>query len=182
MGDDFFEEQPVEAPSAKKTPQKKSGSAKKAQPGKATGKGGGAQDKPAVEAGIPQSVDLVWTVAFVVVAFVVGFFVGRIFMPETTASPALSDTFNTAPSVQGEQSAPALTEEQAQQGVPQGHPSLGGETTQSGGAPAAPDGFMPPGSEGGMGDLKSDVPAAGDVTGEGQSVEVPPDKKDGSPQ
>ncbi|MDP2210824.1 MAG: hypothetical protein Q8J63_03675 [Candidatus Aquicultor sp.] len=180
MGDDFFEEQPVEAPSAKKTSQKKSGSAKKAQPGKATGKGGGAQDKPAVEAGIPQSVDLVWTVAFVVVAFVVGFFVGRIFMPETTASPALSDTFNTAPSVQGEQSAPApaLTEEQAQQGVPQGHPSLGGETTQSGGVS---DGFMPAGTGGGMGDLKSDVPATGDLTGGGQSVDVPPDKKDGSP-
>jgi hypothetical protein len=179
MGDDFFEDQPVEAPSEKKTPQKKSGSIKKAQPSKATGKGSGAQDKPAVEAGIPQSVDLVWTVAFVVVAFVVGFFVRGIFEPATTATPGLSETFNTSPSVEGLQQAPALTEEQAQQGIPQGHPSIGGETTQSG--TAAPDGFMPPGSEGGMGDLKSDVPAAGDLPSGGQSVEVPPDKKDGSP-
>jgi hypothetical protein len=178
MGDDFFEDQPVEAPSAKKTPQKKSGSAKKAQPGKATGKGGGAQDKPAVEAGIPQSVDLVWTVAFVVVAFVVGFFVRGIFEPAPTVSTGLSDTFNTAPSVQQEQSAPPLSEDQAQQGIPQGHPSIGGETTQSGGVS---DGFMPAGTGGGMGDAKSDVPAAGDLTGKGQSVEVPPDKKDGSP-
>lgn len=179
MGDDFFEDQPVEAPSEKKTPQKKSGSTKKAQSSKAAGKGGGAQDKPAVEAVIPQSVDLVWTVAFVVVAFVVGFFVRGIFEPAPMVSSGLSENFNTSPSVEGLQPPPALTEEQAQQGMPQGHPSTGGESTQSG--TAAPDGFMPPGSEGGMGDMKSDVPATGGLSGEGQSVEVPPDKKDGSP-
>ncbi|MBS3909142.1 MAG: hypothetical protein KGZ93_05905 [Actinobacteria bacterium] len=182
MGDDFFEDQPVEAPSEKKTPQKKSGSAKKAQASKATGTGGGAQDNPAVETGIPQSVDLVWTVAFVVVAFVAGFFIRGVFMPATTASPGLSETFNTAPGAQGMpqggQSAPALSEDQVQQGIPQGHPDIGGETTPSG---AAPDGFMPPGGKGGMGDVKSDVPATGDLSGDGQSVEVPPDKKDGSP-
>ncbi|MDO8886620.1 hypothetical protein [Candidatus Oleimmundimicrobium sp.] len=74
------------------------------------------QQKPSQEFDImSQNIGLVWAVALVVVAFIVGFFVRGLFLPTQTADE---------PSMQ----APALTEEQIQSGeMPAGHPQVGAE-------------------------------------------------------
>lgn len=175
MGDDFFEDQPVEAPSEKKTPQKASDTVKKSQPNKSAAKSTKPQAKaPAAKPAAsdqPLKIDVVWVAAFVVVAFVAGFFVRGLFITPATTTPSVNDSFTNIPGAQGGQTAPPLEEGQLQEGLPQGHPSIGGETTQSGAAPTAP------GGSGGMGNIQSDVPASGPLTNDGQSVEVPEGQK-----
>jgi len=186
MGGDFFEEEVKETPSKSEAPKESSKTAKKPSTGK-TAKSGAkaaattpAKDQSLEGISIPQQVDVIWAVALVVVAFVVGFFVRGLFLPAATITPADNiSTFAPGAPSGAPGSAPALTEDQVQGGLPQGHPNIGGEPgqsgdepDQSGGDPAAPSGS-------GMGNIKSDVPSAGPLVEGGQSVDVEdPDKKE----
>ncbi|MDI6717149.1 MAG: hypothetical protein QME63_09430 [Actinomycetota bacterium] len=76
--------------------------------------------------GLPEKVDLIWTIAFVVAAFVLGFFIhGLLSPPQTTPTPLLNSTQAGA---SGSSGAPVLTPEQVQSGkLPPGHPDIGGQ-------------------------------------------------------
>ena len=105
--DDFFEEET----STEEAPKKKIGkeSAKKGkQPAKVK------QSKTAL--------DFSWVVALVVFAFVVGFAIGTWVVPALTGSSENDGT-------EQQQVAPSLSPEQMQQGLPEGHPQVGGGTT-----------------------------------------------------
>ncbi|HZD60588.1 MAG TPA: hypothetical protein VE439_09085 [Anaerolineae bacterium] len=174
MGDKFFDDQAKGTPSKSKTPNKSGKAAKKSPASKASKPGVKAAAKAPAKAksseglNTPQQVDVIWTVALVVVAFVIGFFARGIIMPATTNST--SDISTLAPGTSGNvsnNSAPALSQEELQNGqLPEGHPGIGGETTQSSDTTVAP----PSGSE--MGHGKSDVPASGPLQEGGQSVGV----------
>lgn len=74
---------------------------------------------------IPKTVDLTWVVVAVICAFVLGF-VTRGFFVVQKATTTMPGTQQTVP---GGQEAPPLTPEQIEQGMPEGHPPLEGETT-----------------------------------------------------
>jgi hypothetical protein len=118
---------------------------------------------------IPEKVDIMWVVALIVAAFVIGFFVrGAIEQPvtDTALSPMMQDSPGDVSSSQsqggsGNMGAPALNESQLNGGqMPSSHPKIDDEGNLVG-TPGAGSG------------AKSDVPASGSP--EGKSVDV---KKD----
>ncbi|HEY3375004.1 MAG TPA: hypothetical protein VGK02_08095 [Candidatus Aquicultor sp.] len=147
--------------------------------------------------GLPQQVDLMWTVAIAVVAFVLGFFVNSLFagpQPGTTVPPSsgLSSSASGVSGAGGSTTAPTLTEAQVNSGqLPSGHPDLGVGTTggttgttapaMSQGQIDAATGFtkVTSGTASGHGtgaSKTSDVPASSSVVPKSQSVEVPAGK------
>jgi hypothetical protein len=115
LSDDFFEEE--ETPKVKRTSKK---TAKKAVSEKAK------KQSAEVQSVIPQQVDLTWTIALVVVAFVVGFLIRGLFIPAGASYRSPTQGFNPPG---GGQYAPALTPEQMEKGeLPAGHPPIGGTT------------------------------------------------------
>jgi hypothetical protein len=118
---------------------------------------------------IPEKVDIMWVVALIVAAFVIGFFVrGAIEQPpamDATLSPMMQDSpgdVSSSQSQSGSGSAPALDESQLNGGqMPSSHPKIDDQGNIVG---------TPGTSSSGS---KSDVPAAGSP--EGKSVDV---KKD----
>jgi len=177
LADDISKDKEQDAPKTSKAPKQSSKPAKK--PASSGVKKAVAKPAPANvtnELGLPQKVDFMWTVAFVVVAFVLGFFIRGLFMPSDSGS-AISSTNNAAGSFSnsgasgGTGAAPALTEDQLNSSngqLPTGHPNINGTSTQTSAPPAA----LSSGANGVMGNTKSDVPAAGNLQPGGQSVEV----------
>ncbi len=137
MGDDFFEEEQEPKPTPKQT--KKSAPKTKKETPNVAKKIVAKKSESQSPITLPQSVDLTWAVALVVVAFVVGFLVRGLFIPATSV------TANTGLTGTGVQ-APELTPEQIQGGLPAGHPAIpsGSPTTtlKSGTSPSttAPSG------------------------------------------
>lgn len=116
---------------------------------------------------LPKEVDLIWVVALVVVAFVVGFLIRGLF-PANTNTASTSD-LSTYSSGSGNTSAPPLSSDQLNNGqLPQGHPNIGGESSQTGAVQTPP--------EPSVGNIKRDVPPSGDIPAGGQSV-TPTDNK-----
>jgi len=151
LGDEISKDKKVgeSAPSKGNTPSKSSKPAGKA---------------ASASVGLPQQVDLMWAIALVVVAFVIGFMVRGLFPATPATSPSVSDSIS-APAGTG--AAPTLTPEQLNEGeLPAGHPSIGDGSQPS--TATAPSGSM--------GDVKSDVPPSGDIPAGGQSVEPTEDK------
>jgi hypothetical protein len=159
--DDVENGAPDQAPEkvipSKKIPSKKVGSKKTSKKTSSRSKNQGFQ--------IPEKVDIIWTVALVVAAFVVGFFVRSALEPSTTMDTTLSPMMQSSPAeLSGGQNpggagAPALDESQLNQGMPSGHPNI----DDNGSIVTEPS----------SGSTQSDVPAAGSP--EGNSVDV---KKD----
>lgn len=121
---------------------------------------------------IPKQVDLMWTIALVVVAFVIGFFARGAFLDGaiTTVSPvnSLSSVGSGA-----DAGAPPLSDsEMKTDQLPPGHPVIGGDTTQTGGSTTQTGSSSAQGSVSSAGGATSEVPASGPLTPGGQSVEV----------
>lgn len=117
---------------------------------------------------LPKEIDLIWVVALVVVAFVVGFLIRGLF-PANANTVSTSD-LSTYPSGSGNTSAPPLSSDQLNKGqLPQGHPNIGGESSQTGAVQTPP---VPS-----MGNVKSDVPPSGALAPGGQSVTPTENKK-----
>jgi len=151
LGDDVSKNKKVEesAPSKGNTPSKSSKSTGKASP---------------ASVGLPQQIDLMWAIALVVVAFVIGFMVRGLFPTTPAVSPSVT---NSIPAPAGTEGAPTLTPDQLNNGqLPTGHPDIGGSQPGTATAPS-----------GSMGGVKSDVPPSGDIPPGGQSVEPTEDKQ-----
>jgi hypothetical protein len=115
LSDDFFEEEEVAKgkQASKKVAKKAVSKRAKKQSGE-------------VQAVIPQQVDLTWTIALVVVAFVVGFLIRGLFTPAGASYESPTQGLNPPP---GGQYAPALPPEQLEKGeLPAGHPPISGTT------------------------------------------------------
>ncbi|MBE0447919.1 MAG: hypothetical protein IBX64_07460 [Actinobacteria bacterium] len=173
MGDDFFENQVEDTPSKSKAPNKNSKESSKSPENKTANSGTKAVIKTPVGAQLseglklPQQVDIIWAIALIVVAFVIGFFARGVIMPPATTITSTDNMVTPAPRASGYEGAPPLSMEQLQSGkLPQGHPSIGGDTTQSGGeSTTSPSGT-------GMGDIKNNVPASGPLQEDSQPVEA----------
>ncbi|MHB8842707.1 MAG: hypothetical protein ACYC56_13150 [Candidatus Aquicultor sp.] len=171
MTDDISKDKDQNAPEASKAPKQSNKPAKK--PASSGAKKTVAKPVPANvtnELGLPQKVDFMWTVAFVVVAFVLGFFIRGLFLPADSGS-AISTTNSISGDVSGSGAngaAPALTEDQLNSQLPTGHPNINNTSPQTSTPPAASSS----GASGALGNVKSDVPATGGLDPTGQSVEV----------
>lgn len=142
MGGDFFEDQIEEAPSKgdlskqDDSPSKKDSDAAKGSSSEKTGKLSSkaisntlAEEEPAGTLSLPQKVDLIWAITFVVVAFVAGFIIRGVFTPQAAITPTVTNTItNPVPGVPG---APELTQDQVNSGeLPEGHPKIDGAGDQ----------------------------------------------------
>ncbi len=172
MTDDISKDKDQNASEASKAPKQSNKPAKK--PASSGAKKAVAKPVPANvtnELGLPQKVDFMWTVAFVVVAFVLGFFIRGLFVSSDSVN-GISSTNNAASSYSNSGAngaAPALSEDQLNNGkLPTGHPNINNTSPQTSTPPAASSS----GISGALGNVKSDVPAAGDIKPGGQSVEV----------
>jgi len=92
--------------------------------------------------GLPEKVDLIWTIAFVVAAFVLGFFIHGLLSPGQTATPVLNSAQSGA---MGTGNAPVLTPQQMQSGqLPPGHPDIGGQPSRQSTQPSTQTGSSSP--------------------------------------
>lgn len=173
MADDISKDTDQDVSEPSKTPKQSSKPAKKpASSGvKKVASKPKTQTSAMSELGLPQKVDFMWTIAFVVVAFVLGFFIRGLFLPSDSGSAIsstnnISNSYDSGVSGGGTGGAPALSEDQLNKQLPANHPSIPGVTPQ----PSTTATF--PTSSGAMGNVKSDVPASGALQSGGQSVEV----------
>lgn len=123
-----------------------------------------AKSSPIGGSNLPNQVELIWAVALVVVAFVIGFLI-RGFFPANLANTNTASTsdLSTYSSGSGSGNAPPLSPDQLNsRQLPQGHPDIGG-FSQTGTATQTP-------IEPSTGNVKSDVAASGAVPPGGQSV------------
>ncbi|MBI4734206.1 MAG: hypothetical protein HY779_05270 [Rubrobacteridae bacterium] len=117
---------------------------------------------------IPEQIDIIWTIALIVAAFVIGFFAHGWFEApkiDDTLSPMMQTTPGDLSSSEsqggGGMNAPALEESQLNGGMPSGHPNI----DDSGNAV----------DEKSSNGAKSDVPAAGSTDSKSVEVEKDPD-------